>query len=93
MPWIIFSILLVACSVPRPDTDICIANAPEKHLKCYNLKKDYDNNGERDPNAKPTYKPFAQIEDVNKFALTDPDGLANLKIYLQDLRARYKDCH
>lgn len=86
-------LILSACSVPRPNTDICIANAPANHLICYNLKKDYDNDGNRNPNAKPSYKPLTTVEDINKFACTDPDGLAELKIYLQDLRERFKDCH
>lgn len=80
-------ILLAACAgVPRPDTDLCIANVPGKNRKCYNLLKDYDDNGNLVASAKPTYKSLSSLDDINKNATTDPKGLANLKAYIRKLR-------
>jgi hypothetical protein len=87
----VFSLLLIGCaSVPRPNTDICIVNAPAKHRKCYNLLKDYDDEGNLKPGAAASYKPASKIEDLNKNATTDPKGLANLKAYLRKLREESK---
>lgn len=84
MLWMVFSI---SCSsVPRPNTDICIANVPAKHRICYNLLRDYDDNGNLTPGAKPSYKPLSSLNDINKNAMTDPKGLANLKAYIRKLR-------
>lgn len=84
----VFSLLLVCgcAGVPRPDTDLCVANVPGKNRKCYNLLRDYDNTGERIPGAKPTYKPLTSLNDINKSVMTDPTGFANLKAYLRKLR-------
>lgn len=83
-----FSIFAAGCAgVERPDTDICIANAPAKHLKCYNMKRDYNDDGRLKKDAKPFFKPFSKIEDVNKFMLTDPEkGIPNLKAFINDMR-------
>lgn len=85
----VFSLLIVtACAgVPRPDTDLCTANAPAKHWKCYNLLKDYDDRGQRNPEAKATFKPLNSISDANKMTGTDPKGFGNLKAYINKLKA------
>ncbi len=80
-------LLLAACAgVPRPDTDLCIINAPAKHLKCYNMARDYDESGQLLPSAKPTFRPASVIKDVNKYMAIDTKGLANLKTYINTLR-------
>lgn len=85
------SFSLVSCAgVERPDTDVCVANVPALHERCYNLKKDYDDQGNRRPDAKPktiVYKDeAAMLAGLNKKTCVDPDGLANLKAYIDELR-------
>lgn len=91
---IIFSLFFVGCmGVQRPDTNIYVVNAPAKHLKGYNMRSDYDANGVLLPNAVPIILPISTIDDVNKYNCTDPDGFANLKIYIEQLRDYYsKNC-
>lgn len=74
------------CGVPRPDTDLCVVNAEAGHQTCFNLLKDYDSKGQFKPGTKPHFKPAATVADLNKNICTDPDGWANLKIYIKQLR-------
>lgn len=84
---LLISFSFIACStVKRPDTDLCIVNAPVEHMKCYNLLRDYNDAGERDPLAKPSYREAKSVSDLNKYTCTDVPGLAHLKIYIQELR-------
>ena len=85
---IIFS--LGCANIPKPDTNLCIVNALAHNQKCYNLLRDYDDDGRLFATAKPLYKPANTIEDLNKNACTDPDGLANLKAFIKLLREEYK---
>lgn len=55
---VVFSSLMAACaSIPRPNADTCTANVPALHLRCYNLRDDYDGNGELRPGARAHYFP------------------------------------
>ncbi len=86
---ITLSVLSFACaSIPRPDTDMCVVNAPMKHQKCYNLNRDYDSSGNLNAGAVPTYKPAVVVEDLNKNITTDADGWAHLKAYIRELRRK-----
>ncbi len=78
---------LVSCStVPRPDTDIGVVNAIDHHVKSYNLSTDYDDQGNLLPSAVPKYRPALTVDDLNKNICTDPQGWANLKAYIRELR-------
>lgn len=72
----------MGCGVPRPNTDLCVVNAPAGHQKCYNMNRDYDSNGQLLPNAVPSFKPAVVVEHLNKNICIDPDGWANLKAYI-----------
>jgi hypothetical protein len=88
---IIFSLALCGCvGIQRPDTDLCINNAPAKHKKCYNMLRDYDDNGKLKPGAKAFFKPLNSINDVNKDLDIDPKGLGNLKAYINQLKDEYQ---
>lgn len=92
-----FNILLSGCStIKKPNTDLCIVNAPAKHRKCYNLKTDYDDNGKLKPGAAPVYRSNVTVDDLNKATLIDSptgfeDGLADLKSYIKKLREAYEE--
>lgn len=82
---------LSACGIPRPNADLCIVNAPNLNRKCYNLKRDYRDDGTLKPGAVPTYRPNATIEDLNKALVLDSpdgfeDGIARMKAYVKKLR-------
>lgn len=91
MRWIIFSALLAltACNeVKRPDTDLCVLNtfASPPHGTCFNLLRDYNDDGTRKRNAQPTIKIVNTIADINKVIYTDPQGWANFKAYVNQLK-------
>lgn len=86
--WTISNILLLAgcASIERPDTDLCIINSPFQKVSCYNLKRDYDEEGGIKPEAKPKVFSITGLQDINKFICTDSDGFANLKSYIKELK-------
>ncbi len=95
LPTMLFvSFSLVGCaSIPRPDTYLGVVNAPAGHVKGYNLRSDYDADGNLKPGAKAEFRPAKSVYDVNKYICTDPDGFAELKAYIQKIRDAYKDCN
>lgn len=84
------SILVTGCAIARPNTDMCVVNAKAQHEKCYNLNRDYDNNGKLNPSAKPLFKPAVTVLDLDKNVCTDPDGWSNVKAYIRELRSAAK---
>lgn len=74
----------------RPDALICVNNVPALHKKCYNLLKDYDDNGALLPGAVATIIQYKTADEmlagVNKDVNTPPDGWANIKAYIRALR-------
>lgn len=85
-------LLLAGCATSRPDTDLCGINALAGHKKCYNLKNDYDEEGNLKHSATPKIIPINSINDLNKNICTDPQGFENLNIYLQQAKQAYKEC-
>ena len=88
----VFLLVLTGCGVERPDTNLYVVNAPGGYAKGYNMKRDYDANGQLKPDAKAIKIKAEEIYDLNKFICTDPTGFANLKAYVQKMREAYKDC-
>lgn len=88
MLWISFSVLFSSCAqLERPDTNIWVVNVPAKELKGYNLKRDYDNNGNRKKTAKPMFIKNIDLNTLNKWVCTDSEkGLPNLKAYIRSAR-------
>lgn len=89
---LLLTVFSISCAVPRPNTDLCIVNAPLGHMKCYNMKRDYNSDGRLKAGATPTYRQALSIEDVNKYMAIDIDGQTNLKVYLKRLRDEYEKC-
>ncbi len=84
---LLMELSLSACStVPRPDTNIGVVNNELHKIGGYNLLKDYDDNGNLNPNATPWTRPVNSAADLDKNICTDPDGWANLKAYIRMLR-------
>ena len=81
-----------ACSVPAPNTDICLTNVLNGNMKCYNLSRDYDADGRLKPNAQATYKPARAMSDMDKLFCTDANGFENLKIFSRQVRDQLNEC-
>lgn len=87
-------ILLGACAIPRPRTELCIVNAPAAHSKCYWMDTDYDQNGNLLPGAVAHLLPARTVSDLNK-AMMIPfapsgQGIANFKAYVNKLKEEYE---
>jgi hypothetical protein len=71
----------------RPDSEICVVNAPAKHMKCYNLLEDYDGEGNLKTDASPLYRPALVVEDLNKYIVIDSEkSFENLKIWINEMK-------
>lgn len=92
--WTIFSLILLSgCGgIKRPDSDLCVINVPGQTMKCYNLNHDYTSEGKLKSDAVPKYKPVLTLDDVNKLTCTDPDGLANLKVFIKEMSNYIRNC-
>lgn len=89
---------------PKPHILACIVNAPAKHRKCYQLDKDYNDDGSLKAGAVPVIRANASLEDLNKAFTIDAvepevpasnglvDALASFKAYLKMLRNRFANC-
>jgi hypothetical protein len=75
-----------------PDASLYIINAPAKEGKGYNLKHDYDSQGNLKPDAKPKFIKAEKIEDLNKYMCTDQTGQKNIQIYIGDIRDELTQC-
>lgn len=92
-PYLVFSLLLFcACAtIEKPHTYLGIVNAPGQRMKGYWLDKDLTSDGYLKAGAVPEYRRAASVQDLNKYACTDPDGLAELKRYIKQLREKYEN--
>jgi len=86
------SLLLAACSISRPDSDLGIVDAPRSQFLYYNLKEDYDDSGQLKPGAEMKVRMLESLQSVDRYTCLDPDSAANLKAYVQKVRERFKDC-
>lgn len=99
---IIFSFLLLSgcAAIQRPPVDFLIVNAPKKYARGYNFKTDYNDNGDRLPNAVPKIYPAEKIEDLNKWFCVNmrddkgvqqpADALKLMTAYIKKLREEYE---
>lgn len=84
--------VFIGCSIPRPDTELCVVNAPMNQMKCYNVRDDYDDKGFLLPNATPLYRPAFTVDDLNKYTVMDIASWANMKAYIKKMREEYENC-
>lgn len=70
----------------RPDTYLCVINALGNNRKCYNMKEDFDVEGNLLDTAVPFYQHTTSIDDLDKQIVIDQESFTNLKIYLKELR-------
>jgi hypothetical protein len=79
---------LVSCggTVPRPDTNLCVINSEVGKMKCFNLLRDYTDEGKIKPDAQGMYRDIPDVNSINKHICTDPGGFIELKTYIKLLR-------
>jgi hypothetical protein len=78
---------LVACSaIQRPDALVCGVNAKGMKLRCYNIKRDFNDDGTRKPNVQPSEIKIQSIHDLNGGIYFSPSDFEKLKVWLGDMR-------
>ena len=88
---------LNSCGLRRPDVDVGVINVPKGYMRAYNMRDDYDDEGNRKSGAKPTTYRVKSVEDVNKWlCVNSKDGpeeaQARLIAYLRKLRETPPKC-
>lgn len=92
------SLLLMICSsaacttLERPDADLCVINAPNDQAECFNLRRDYSTEGHRNSDAAVSTINLIDLNDLNKYVCVNPEGFAELKQYVAQVRERLKQC-
>lgn len=83
---------LIGCAgVKRPDANVCGINAVSSNLRCYNILKDYSNDGTLNANAKPTLVPISGLNDLNAGIYFSPIDVEKLKVWIGDMRSWAKE--
>lgn len=88
---------LTSCGITRPNIQIGNVNAPKKQFRSYNMRDDYDDEGNRKPGAKPKIYSLHDLDDMNKWmCITSDEGpeeaQARLLAYLRKLRDTPPKC-
>lgn len=78
-------------TIAKPDANLCVVNAPAKHLKCYNLSTDYTDDGNIKASAKAKYFRAQSVEDLNKGVWMSNSDWAEVKKWIRELRKAYED--
>lgn len=82
---------LSACQgLPPPKGEGCVARieaGKEPMNCCFDLSKDFDQNGDPKPEAKCNWRPLT-LESFHKHINFDPDSFASLKSYALKIKAR-----
>lgn len=87
----VFSLLISGCaSIERPDANLCVVNAPAQHLKCYNLKTDYDQNGQILKGAEAKFFRAETVDDLNKGVWMSNADWSKVKVWISRLRKAYE---
>lgn len=82
---------LTGCATKRPDAYLNIVNSPALHLKGYNIKKDYDENGNIKKSAQARYISARSasefLEILNKGVWISNGDWAKIKVSLAEAKA------
>ncbi len=87
---VVCSFAILSCAkISRPDADICVVNAFGKKLTCYNLARDYNDDGLIKPGTPAHFKPAPDIDSVNKHVVMSAADFGKFKAYVKKLREEY----
>lgn len=73
--------------VPRPSAEVCWVNAPGGRKECFNVKTDYDDLGNRLPDAKPKIVHITGLQDLNINLCVDIPSQKALSAYRTEVNA------
>lgn len=90
MFWAVCSLLAGCATIAKPDAYLSVVNAPGKKLTGYNLKTDFNDDGNIKPGAKPRFLPAPDIESINKYVCSSPEDFVKIKAYIKKLREEYE---
>jgi hypothetical protein len=77
-------------TIAKPDANLCVVNAPARHLKCYNLAADYNDDGNIKASAKAKFFRAETVEDLNKGVWMSNNDWAKVKGWIRELRKAYE---
>jgi len=91
--YLAFSVLLLgACAtIAKPNANLCVVNAPGRHLKCYNLSTDYTDDGNVKASAKAKFIRIETTGDLNKGVWMSNADWAEVKKWIRELRKAYEE--
>lgn len=88
----IASLCLSACgSIPPPKGFACVAFPQKGHSLCYDMEKDFDENGDVKAGVKGQRRPLS-LEALDKHVHFDPDSYASLKAFALKQKSRLEEC-
>lgn len=86
LPWMNFSLISCSSGIQRPDAELCVINAVNHEMRCYSLRTGFTDAGTRRIDVEPRVVEILGIEDVHRMTCTNPDGLAEIKRYISELK-------
>jgi hypothetical protein len=82
------SLVVVGCAnIPLPKGDACVAFPQKGYSLCYDMEKDFDENGDVKPEAKAHRVPLS-LDVINKHVHFNPDSYASLKAFALKHKAK-----
>jgi hypothetical protein len=85
-------LLSVSCSLGRPEGMICLVDAPDKELQCFDMSTDYDDNGQLKPGAQVKVKKIDSLSSIDRATVFDLRSWQSVSAYIQRVRAKLKQC-
>ena len=90
MMLVLIALSICSCSqIQRPDADICVVNyATDKlpHLTCFNIKRDYNDDGSLKADAKPVKKLIKTPQSLNAGKYISKEDWPAFQVWIQDTR-------
>jgi hypothetical protein len=84
---LLFAANIVGCAaIQRPDAWVCGINGKSKKMLCYNLKKDYDEDGTLKAGAEPLEKKDVSLQSLTGGLYFSSEDTKKIKVWLQDMR-------
>lgn len=82
------SLLISACAnIPPPQGLACVAFSQKGYSICYDMEKDFDQNGDVKPDVKGRRVPL-DLNAIDKHVHFDPDSYASLKSFALKQKAQ-----
>lgn len=83
----LIAILSACAGIPKPEGLGCVAFAKRNYSICYDLSKDFDEDGNVVPGARGQKVPLT-VQAIDRHVHFDPDSYASLKAFALKHKAR-----